>query len=109
MKSNLDILDISDFENHVLLQSYLDEHGVKIVKDDECYTMVWKYGFMGMICPAHWHVKYAEIWSFYFVWSWLRGMYIQDAEEKASKMMCKRREKDKEYSRKMYEKRKYVV
>jgi hypothetical protein len=105
LKSNLDILHISDFENHTLLQSYLDDYGVKIVNSGDSYTMVWEHGFMGMICPTHWHFKYAEIWSFYFVWHWLRGMEVWDAEELASKMMCKRRKKDKEYSRKMFDKR----
>lgn len=103
--SKLDILDISDFQNHNLLQLYLKDHGVKIINDGKCYTMTWKYGFMGMICPENWHIRYAEIWSFYFVWYWLRGKHIEKAEEKASKMMMKQRKKDKEYARKMYEKR----
>lgn len=88
----LDTLELSDFDNHRLRQSYLGAYGVEVVASDpndhfRYYTMCWKHGFM-MATPEDWGQDTAEVWAFYFVWHWLRGLticYFDDSDRKGSK------------------------
>lgn len=86
--SPLDSLSFTDFANHKLLRSYLGEYQVEIVSeywsDGMWYTMCWKYGFMGI---GYVNQQTAERYAFCFIWNWLRGMSVENADEMARKYM----------------------
>lgn len=89
----LDTLELSDFENHRLRQSYLGAYGVYLDLIDcrrwglsDYYSMSWGHGFM-QATPGDKGLDTAEVWAFTFIWHWLRGVkvcYFDDSGRKGA-------------------------
>jgi len=105
-KVSLDNLELSDFDNHKLRQSYLTERGCVIYKPDHLETLESRmvmgncWGFYcpdcggGVALPGNYSAEHAETYAFYFIWHYFRmkelNLDIPECYEIAYKKMMEK-------------------
>lgn len=97
--SILDTLDVNDYKNHRLRQTYLTEYEVTIDLEDSdtlgngfagwygYYTPY--FGFNSMLAPKDFPIEIVESLAFYEIWYWKHGVPVEEVNSKAYETVCK--------------------
>lgn len=89
--SVLNSLELSDFKNHRLRQTYLAEYNVELFKEEDGYWGMYCpcYGADGRLAPPEWPIEMAEAIIFYELWFFMHGICVPDNQPKAYEIVKK--------------------